>query len=540
VSSLKKVILDGSSLKIEDVVQVARENVQVEIAPRAREEICRVRQYIEEHWMTKNAPTIYGFNTGVGKLKDYTIGPDENDLFQTNIILSHSGCVGEPTSEEVVRATMLVRINAFCQGVSGLRIETIDRLLEMLNCGVHPVVPLQGSVGASGDLGPLAHIMAVMIGHEAAEAFYRGKRMPARQALQEAGMTPVEFQLKAKDALALINGTTMFAAYAALNCYDALSLARQSDVLCALSLEAVRGELGAFDERIQKVRRHNGQQICAENIRRLVEGSTRTSEEARKVHLANDVMHPSYQPRVQDIYSLRCAPQVHGAVRDNLDHVIVTIEREINAATDNPLVFWNKDGELEFRSGGNFHGEPVAFAMDLLAIAMTELGNISERRIFFLCDPTLNYGLPPMLAGTPIGLNCGYNIISCSAAAITSENKTLCFPAVADNIPTKSSQEDHVSMAPWATRKANMVLKNLEKILGIETLIAAQAISITEDVLGQFKLGKGTDAVYKRIRQDFKGTQKDEFMWSQSAPCQELSIRRTILKSAEEAIGNLK
>ncbi|MCF7936213.1 MAG: aromatic amino acid ammonia-lyase [Synergistales bacterium] len=539
---MRKVVLTGKDLTIEEVVAVARENAQVSVAGECREEIRGVRDYIEEHWIRPDAPPTYGFNTGLGKLKDYTIDMEQNDQFQHNIVMSHCGCVGEPAGEDVVRATMLVRINAFCQGVSGLRLEVIDRLAEMLNRGVHPVIPLLGSVGASGDLAPLAHMTSVLIGHDRAEAFYRGERMAAPEALRRAGIAPVRFQLKAKDALALINGTTMFAGMAALACHDALELARQADVATALSLEAVRGELAAFDPRIQKVRRHPGQARVAENVRTLTAESTRTTEEARKVHLADDLMHPGpYKPRVQDLYSLRCMPQVHGSVRDNLDYVWQTIERELNAATDNPLVFRTESGEeLEFLSGGNFHGEPIAFAMDLLTVSLAELGNISERRTFSLTDPALSYGLPPMLSGSPTGLNYGYGIIACSASALASENKTLCFPATADTISTKAGQEDHVSMAPWATRKAVMVERNLEKMLGIEFLLAAEAVTLTEPELGRFRLGKGTQAVFDRIRADVEGTSADSYMPDQSGPLVSLVERREMLKAAEWAVGLLQ
>ena len=518
MSEKNTIMLDGTSLTIEDVIKVSREGWRVEIAQGNRDNINEIRKYIDEHWMAGDAPSIYGFNTGVGKLKDMNISPEQNDLFQKNIILSHCACLGEPASEELTRATMLIRLNSCVQGASGLRMEVLDRLLEMLNRGVHPVIPLLGSVGASGDLAPLAHMVSVLIGYHEAEAFYRGKRMSAPDALEAAGIVPKEFHLKAKDALALINGTTMFAAYAALNCYDAVSLAKQADAICALSLEAVRGELAAFDHRIQLARRHKGQVCCAENVRRLTDGSTRTTEDARKVHLKHDILHPVYQPRVQDLYSLRCMPQVHGAVHDNLEQIWGTIERELNAVTDNPLVFWNTEGGLDFLSGGNFHGEPIAFAMDALAVSLTELGNISERRTFSLCDPTLSYGIPPMLAGEPAGLNCGYPVISCAAAALASENKTLCFPATADNIATKSNQEDHVSMAPWATRKARTIIHNLEKILGIEALIAAQAITATEEELGHFKLGKGTKTIFEEIRKVVPGTRKDEYMPNNRMP----------------------
>lgn len=536
---MDKLILDGQNLTIEDVVNVARKNIQVEIAKKCRDEIIKVREYIEKNWMRSDAPPIYGFNTGVGKLKDYNISMEENDIFQNNIVMSHCGGVGEPASQEIVRATMLVRLNAFCQGVSGLRIEVIDRLLEMLNKGVHPVIPIQGSVGACGDLAPLAHMTSVLIGYEEAEAFYNGERISAKEALKRAGITPIEFQLKAKDCLALINGTTMFAGMAALNYYDAEKIIREAEISGALSLEAMRGEMAAFDERIHLVRRQKGQIKCAQNVRKIVKDSQRVTEEARKVHLKYDVLHPNYQPRVQDLYSLRCMAQVQGACRDNMAYIKEILEREINAATDNPLVFWNEKGELEFLSGGNFHGEPIAFAMDILSMSLAEIGNISERRIFSLCDSTLNYGLPPMLVGDPVGLNCGYPVISCAAAAVASENKTLCFPASVDTIPTKSNQEDHVSMAPWACRKARQIIENLPKILGIEYLLAARAIFITENDLGQFKLGEGTQIAYKMLSEAIPFKNDDTYMPSLSQPAIEFAKTGAILEKVEEKIGTL-
>jgi histidine ammonia-lyase len=534
-----KVVLNGNNLTIDQVVKVAREFAQVDIAPESRTEIARVRKYIEENWMKSSNPPTYGFNTGVGKLKYFNINMEENDLFQNNLVLSHCGGIGEPTSEEVVRAAMLVRLNAFCQGVSGLRPEVIDRLLLMLNRGVHPVIPIQGSVGASGDLAPLAHLVSALIGLPAAEAFYQGQRMPAPEALQKAGITPVTFQLKAKDCLALINGTTVFAGMAVLNYHDALRLIKDGEISVALTLEAVRGETAAFDERIHKVRKQKGQIDCARNIRKLIEGSTRTTEESRKVMLKHDVLHSEYKPRVQDVYSLRCAPQVQGAIRDNLDFIRQILEKEINAATDNPLVFWNTKGELEFLSGGNFHGEPIAFAMDILSMSLAELGNIAERRIFNLLDPTLSYGLPPNLAGEPAGLNYGYGIIACSASALVSENKTLCFPASVDNVPTKSNQEDHVSMAPWASRKAAMILDNVCKIVAIEYLLAAEAISLTQDQLGQFELGQGTRAAFDRIRRDVPAAYRDTYMPNQSGPAIELIKSGAVLEAVEKVIGEL-
>lgn len=412
------IVLDGDSLTIAQVVEIARNGAKVELAAAARAEIVRKRTYIEENWLTENAPATYGFNTGVGKLKDYKINQADNDAFQRNIVLSHCSGMGDPASEEIVRAMMAVRINAFCVGVSGLRIEVVDRLVDMLNKGVHPVVPIQGSVGASGDLAPLAHMVSVLIGFEQAEAFYQGRRMPAPEALQAAGISPVTFNLKAKDCLALINGNSLCAGMAALTLWDAEHLMKAADAIGALSLEAIRGERAAFDARIHEVRKQPGQIVAAHNVRRLVEGSRRTSESSRAVRLEDDILHPVHHARVQDQYSFRCLPQVHGSCRDQLEHAKTLLTRELNAATDNPLVFWNEAGALEFLSGGNFHCEPIAFAMDILAIALIEIGNISERRLFALCDTTLNYGLPPNLAGRPIGLNYGYGIISTAAAAV--------------------------------------------------------------------------------------------------------------------------
>lgn len=536
---MSTIILDGNSLTIEQVVSIAREGTKVELAAAARAEIVRKRAYIEENWLTENAPATYGFNTGVGKLKDYKINQADNEQFQLNIVLSHCSGMGEPASEEIVRAMMAVRINAFCVGVSGLRIEVVDRLVAMLNSGVHPVVPIQGSVGASGDLAPLAHMVSVLIGYEKAEAWYKGERMSAPEALAKAGISPVKFDLKAKDCLALINGNSLCAGMGALTLWDAEELMKTADAIAALSLEAIRGEQAAFDPRIHEVRKQPGQIAAAANIRRMIEGSRRTSEASRAVRLEDDILHPVFHPRIQDQYSFRCLPQVHGSCRDQLEHAKTQLTRELNAATDNPLVFWNEAGALEFLSGGNFHCEPIAFAMDLLAIALIEIGNISERRLFALCDTTLNYGLPPNLAGRPIGLNYGYGILSTAAAAVASENKTLAFPSVADTIPTKSSQEDHVSMAAWSCRKAQQVLSNMPKILAVECLLATKAIYLTRDALGQFALGKGTQAIYDAVAGAVPLQDQDGYMQDQIVPMIKLLNDGGVLGAAQSAAGSL-
>ena len=535
-----KVILNGVDLTIEDVVNVARNGYKVEIDKACYQHIAEVRDYMEREWMRDDAPAVYGFNTGLGKHKDHKVSMEESDMHQYRTVLSHCGGVGDPAPEEVVRAAMCVRLNAFCRGVSGLRPVVVDRLMEMLNKGVHPVVPWQGSVGACGDLAPMAHIVSVLIGVPQAEAFFEGECMPAQEALKKAGITPVTFQLKAKDCLALLNGTTLFAGMACLNIHDAERLYKLSEITTALSLEAIRGETRAFDPRIQAARPYEGQAKAAANVLRLVEGSERVQEDARKVHLEYDVMHPHYQERVQDNYCFRCMPQVQGVCRENLGYVRHLIEVEINSATDNPLIFPTADGkDLEFLSGGNFHGEPIGFAMDLLTMSLVEIGNLSDRRCFTMCDPTISYGLPLALAGEPIGLNYGYNIICCSTSALASENKTLAFPAVCDTIPTKANQEDHVSMAPWATRKTKLVIKNLEKILGIELLLASRGIFITREKLGQFKLGKGTAVAYDMVSDLIPFQNDDFYMGNQSKATIGLIENDDLLNAVEKAVGNL-
>ncbi|WP_206808718.1 histidine ammonia-lyase [Paradesulfitobacterium ferrireducens] len=510
--------LSGRDLTLADVVKVARGQGQkektypeVRLAPEARAHLIRVREYIEKNWLKPDAPTIYGFNSGVGKLKDTHIAPEENDTFQKLMIESHCSGIGDAASEEVVRATMLMRANALAKGVSGVRIQVVDRLLEMLNRGVHPVMPLLGSVGASGDLAPMAHLVSALVGHPEAEAFYQGERLPAAEALKRAGLEP-SFEMKAKDTLGMINGCTFTLGMAVLAAHDARRIVKLADVACALSMEAMRGEMGAFDARIQEARNHPGQLQAAANIRTLLAGSEWTTDNARRIKLKDEIREGEWQPRVQDAYSMRCVPQVHGAVLDVLDFVEQILVREANAATDNPLMFMEENGEYVGISGGNFHGEYLAFAMDFLTVAIHEIGNISERRSARLLDPTMSYGLPRNLVGSTVGLNTGFTLAQCSAAALVSENKTLCFPASADSIPTKSNQEDHVSMSTWAARKSQMVIKNMFKILGIEILCAAQGIACAAPQLPGFKLAPATQKVYDRVRQDIPATGDDRYM----------------------------
>ncbi len=538
--------LDGHSLTASQVVMVATapqdQQPAVSLSAESRQRLAKARRYVEEHWLKPDAPPIYGFNTGVGKLKDSAIALAQIDLFQEMLINSHSAGVGKPLPVEVVKAILLLRANTFARGCSGVRPEVVDRLLQMLNRGVLPVIPELGSVGASGDLAPLAHLAGVLVGHPQAEAFYAGERLPAGAALARAGIEPVRFGLQAKEGLALINGSTVSLAIAILNVDAAGRTLAHAEIALALSLEAMRGELTAFDPRIQGARPHPGQSQTAEIVRRLTDGSERCTEAARQVALPDEGRLPAQtiSARVQDAYSLRCAPQVHGPVRDALVYIEGILAREINSSTDNPLIFETERG-YDVLSGGNFHGQYLAQAMDLLAMVMADLGSISERRTYRLLDPTMSYGLPSNLVAKLPGLNTGYSIAHCSMAALVAENKTLCMPASVDSIPTKSNQEDHVSNSTWSARKAHSVVENVEHIVATEMLIAAQALSLTEPLLGGFSLGRGSAAAYARLRQRIPAAlDGDRWLHADLITALELLRSDAVLQAVEQAIGPIQ
>jgi histidine ammonia-lyase len=538
--------LDGRSLIASEVVSVATapqdQRPVVSLSVQSRQELAKARRYVEEHWLTEDAPPIYGFNTGVGKLKDSAIALEQIDLFQEMLINSHSAGVGKPLTEEVVRAILLLRANTFARGCSGVRPEVVDRLLQMLNRGVLPVIPELGSVGASGDLAPLAHLAGVLVGHPQAEALYAGERLPAQAALARAGIEPVRFRLQAKEGLALINGSTVSLAIAILNVNVACRTLAHAEIALALSLEAMRGELAAFDPRIQGARPHPGQSQTAEIVRRLTDGSERCTEAARQVAMPDEGRLPAQtiSARVQDAYSLRCAPQVHGPVRDALVYVEGILAREINSSTDNPLIFETERG-YDVLSGGNFHGQYLAQAMDLLAMVMTDLGSISERRTYRLLDPTMSYGLPSNLVAKLPGLNTGYSIAHCSMAALVAENKTLCTPASVDSIPTKSNQEDHVSNSTWSARKARIVVGNVQHIVATEMLIAAQALSLTEPLLGGFNLGRGSAAAYATLRQHIPAAlDGDRWLHADLIAALELLRSNAVLQAVEQTVGPIQ
>jgi histidine ammonia-lyase len=497
------ITIDGFNLTAAQVVSVARTPyISVTLAESSREALQETRDYIDQTWMNNAAPMMYAFNTGVGLLKDTRIKVEHIKQFQTQLIKAHCAGIGEPFAEEVTRAAMLLRANAFAGNFSAPRVKVVDRLLAFLNAGIHPIMPQKGSVGASGDLAPLSYLAAAIAGFDEAEVMYQGLRMSAPQAIARAGIGSVKFDLEAKEASALINGCTVSLAVAVLVAHDARNLLADACVSLGLTLEAMRAEMSAFDPRIHAARPHAGQVKTAAAIRNLLKGSTRTTHDARAVQFPEESRRTDipYSPRIQDVYSLRCAPQVYGPVFDALDYVDRIIDTETNSATDNPLIFGKEGGGLEIISGGNFHGQYLAQAMDLLAMVITDLGSICERRVARLIDPTMSWGLPRNLTTGVQGVNTGYPVVQCSLSSLVMENRTLCMPGSVDSIPAKSNSEDHVSNSAWCARKAATVVANTQYIVGVEMLLAPQAITMTESLLPGFKLGDGTQAAYQEVR----------------------------------------
>src|ERR671936_100000 len=454
--------LTGDDLRIEDVWAVATGEVAVALSDEARTKMRAARELVERAAHGTREHT-YGVNTGFGRFVSRSIPEELTEELQLRLLRSHACGVGEPYPPEIVRAALLLRANALAKGFSGARVATVELLVECLNRGLLPHVPSRGSVGASGDLAPLAHLALPLIGE--GEAWFDGRRLPGDEALAAAGLDPIE--LEAKEGLSLVNGTQFMAAFGALGLVRARRLAKAADISCALSLEALQGSRSSFLPQIHEARPLPGQIDSAANVLRLLDGSA-------------IIESHRWCDKVQDAYSLRCAPQVHGASRDLLDYVEYTVGTELNAATDNPLVLVD-DGMLV--SAGNFHGQPLAFALDALAMAVSELANISERRVERLVNPNLSDGLPAFLT-TDGGLNSGFMIPQYVAASLVSENKVLCHPASVDSIPTSAGQEDHVSMGNAAGLEAWQVLANAERALAIELLAGAQAIEFLAPLEG--------------------------------------------------------
>ena len=545
--SVQELALDGHSLTIEQVESVARGELNVSLSKTAEEQIDHSRAIVD-HFLQKGT-VVYGITTGFGKFKDVLIPLEQTEQLQRNFLASHACGVGVPFDVSTTRAITLLRANALAKGFSGIRRKVVDLLVAFLNSGVHPIIPEQGSVGASGDLAPLAHLALVLTGEGSAE--YKGETISGQSALDLAGLKAVI--LKAKEGLALTNGTQVMGALGCLVVMEADRLAKIADIIGAMSLEAQLGSLKAFSPLIHAVRPHPGQLASARNLTRLL--------------AASELMESHKDcPMVQDAYSLRCMPQVHGASRQAFKHAREVLEIEINSATDNPLVF-----EGEVISGGNFHGQPLALVMDYLSIALAELANISERRTERLVNPALSNGLPPFLTMDG-GLNSGLMIAQYTAAALVSENKSLAHPASVDSIPTSANQEDHVSMGTIGARKARTILQNVRRVLAIELLCAAQGLDFRsgahEDVSGEdntsvvdlpgskkgkitnfipghkiadtIKAGRGVHAAYHLVREHITHMDQDREIHKDISAAEALIISGKFLAAVENEIGALE
>ncbi|MHB1610616.1 MAG: histidine ammonia-lyase [Sulfobacillus sp.] len=464
--------LDGHTLTAHTVYQVAVHHQPVTIAPEVAHHMAASRHMVERYLAEERI--VYGVTTGFGRFSDVVIPENSRQILQLNLLRSHAAGVGVPFDPAISRAMLLLRANALAKGYSGVRLEVVDTLLAMLNRDVTPVIPCQGSVGASGDLAPLAHLALVLVGE--GEAWFAGQRMPGKKALELSGISPI--RLEAKEGLALINGTQAMTAMGALAVHRAGVLADWADILGAVSTEVLRGIPAAFSEAVALVRPHPGMAKSARNLRHLLQGSQLTTNPG--------------ELRVQDAYSIRCMPQVHGASREGLGHITDVVTREMNSATDNPLLFDALDMAI---SAGNFHGQPVALVLDYLAIVLAEWANISERRIERMVNPALS-GLPAFLVAQG-GLNSGLMLAQYTAASLVSENKVLAHPSSVDSIPTSANQEDHVSMGTTAGRKALQIMENLVAVLAIEAICAAQAA----DLLGPQLLSPRSKRVYDFVRE---------------------------------------
>jgi histidine ammonia-lyase len=522
---MDEIRLDGSSLSIETLLAIAQEERKVTLDDESIQRMLASRAVVDA--CVEERLVRYGITTGFGKFCDIVISQEDNATLQKNLIMSHACGQGQPLPRETVRAVMALRANALAVGNSGIRPEVVQLLLAMLNADILPVIPEKGSLGASGDLAPLAHMALPLIG--LGEVLYKNERMEGGRALTLAGLQPVVLQ--AKEGLALINGTQVMTAIGALALHKAWELYWSLCLASSLSLQALKGIVDAFDPRVQDLRRQRGQIRCAAHMRQLLEGSSLTSRQGEQ--------------RVQDAYALRCIPQVHGASLDALAYVTGILEAELNAVTDNPLIFPRLHGENsaegsnplpaasssraessrphnfkedpgDIISGGNFHGQPIALAMDFLGIACAELADISERRIERLVNPALSEGLPAFLTSSG-GINSGFMIVQYAAAALVSENKSLAHPASVDSIPSSANQEDHVSMGTIAARKAAMIVENAQRVAAMELTAACQALDLRAIQLGipsiEPLLSPRSAPAYRLVRSAVKRLDKDRVMY---------------------------
>jgi histidine ammonia-lyase len=494
---VNEIILDGESLTFEQVLAVAYgepNNPRVLLSEKAKAQVVRSANAVQT--LLNRGEIAYGITTGFGAFKDKIISREEVELLQRNIVVSHAVGVGKPFDIPTTKAIVLIRANTLARGFSGIRLETLELLIEFLNRGVYPIIPEKGSLGASGDLAPLAHMACVLIGE--GEAFFNGETLSGAEALRKANLKPIT--LAAKEGLALTNGTTIMTAVGLLETQKAIKFAHLADVAGCLSLEALNGTISAFDERIHALRPHPRQMDCAKNLREILADS--------------DFVRAFDKANVQDAYTLRCMPQVHGACRDAIAYAEWVVKIELNAVTDNPFIFCDENcDDIEVISGGNFHGEPLALSMDYLAIALSELGNISERRLMRLTDENSNSHVLPAFLTERGGLNSGFMIVQYTAAALCTENKILAHPASVDTIPSSANVEDHVSMGVTSVLKLRQIAENLHTILALELFAAAQGIDFRRKKIGADKrLGRGTREIYRQIRERVPFVERDEYM----------------------------
>ena len=512
--TISSVTLDGHSLTLDAFVAVARFGAAVRISETAKKAMKASRELAEK--IMRENRVAYGITTGFGDFATVAVPEEMSSQLSNNLILSHCVATGDPYSEEVVRGMMLLRANALCVGVSGVRPLLVERLVELLNKRVTPWVPQKGSLGASGDLAPLSHMGLVLLG--LGRAYYAGELLPGAEALRRAGIDKLN-TLVSKEGLGITNGTCAMTSVGALNLYDAIRTAKLADVISTLSLTALTGQLNAFDPRIHRVRGQEGQMLVAKNLRLLTAGS--------------EILEKAQGDRVQDAYALRCIPQVHGAVRDALAFVKSRVDIELNAVTDNPLMFLEDEAVI---SGGNFHGEPMALPFDYLGIACAELASISERRTERMVNASLSNGLTRFLT-TEGGLNSGFMIVQYSAASMASENKVLAHPACVDSIPSSANQEDFVSMGTTAARKATQILENTRSVLAYELLTACQAVDIRRR-LGTHGQGLSPvhEAIFSHVREKISFMEQDRELWPDILEIERIVRSGELLDIAEELV----
>jgi histidine ammonia-lyase len=512
--AVDRVVLSGGPLRIADVVAVARDRVPVELGEGARARMLPARAVVER--AVTEGRRVYGVSTGFGLLANTAVAPRDLEELQRRIVLSHATGTGDPLDVEVVRAMQLLRARTLTQGFSGVRPLLVEALVALLDAGVAPVIPEHGSVGASGDLAQLAHLALPLLGE--GEVLVDGRRLPAAEGLRLARIEPLT--LSYKEGLSLVNGTEGMLALACLAIADAEALAAMADLACAMSVEGLLGTDRPFQARLHELRPHPGQRDSAANLRELLAGSPILASHRHSDHA------------IQDAYSLRCAPQVHGASRDVIAFARGVVERELGSVTDNPVVFAD---EGEVVSVGNFHGEPLAFALDFLAVALAELADVSERRVDRLLDPALNHDLPPFLTPDP-GLNSGLMLTQYTAAALVSECKVLAHPASVDSIPTSGNQEDHVSMGWTAGLKLRRVVANVRRVLAIEALCAAQAIGLR----GPLEPGPAVAAALARLRAEVPALDRDRYLAPDLAAVEAQVIGGELVAAAERVTGPLR